>query len=157
MPGFYQELPKAELHVHLEGSVEPETLHELAPELSLRALRSMTDSLSLTPTADDPSHYSLLGGAGLVLEARLAWHLDRLIYGHDEVIVARLRDARSDAAERLAARVLSVLFAWQRSGLRASDTTLLADERDEAALAHAEAEVTLDVLTGGWFTAKRPD
>jgi hypothetical protein len=147
----------AEMRRELSGMASRARVAALAPELSLRALRSMTDSLSLTPTADDPSHYSLLGGAGLVLEARLAWHLDRLIYGHDEVMVARLRDARSDAAERLAARVLSVLFAWQRSGLRARDTTLLADERDEAALAHAEAEVTLDVLTGGWFTAKRPD
>src|SRR6185369_16370289 len=29
MPDFYESLPKAELHVHLEGSVEPATLLEL--------------------------------------------------------------------------------------------------------------------------------
>jgi adenosine deaminase/aminodeoxyfutalosine deaminase len=41
MADFLLELPKAELHVHLEGSIEPETLHELDPSTPLDEFRTL--------------------------------------------------------------------------------------------------------------------
>ena len=41
MADFLQELPKAELHVHLEGSIEPETLYELDPATPLDEFRAL--------------------------------------------------------------------------------------------------------------------
>jgi len=41
MADFAQEIPKVELHVHLEGSVEPETLHELDPSTTVEEFRAL--------------------------------------------------------------------------------------------------------------------
>jgi hypothetical protein len=125
------------------------------PELILRAARSTDQSLRLTPAVDDPSHYSEGGAAGLWLEARLIWHLDRLAFDRDEISVERLRNEREGVAAKLSGRVLSLLFAWERASLRANDDNVSPDERAEASLQKAESEVLLDVITAGWFARTR--
>jgi aminodeoxyfutalosine deaminase len=41
MDDFLARLPKAELHLHLEGSIEPETLHELDPATPVDEFRAL--------------------------------------------------------------------------------------------------------------------
>jgi hypothetical protein len=145
-----------EEHEHLASMASRARSAAALPELWLRAARSTDDSLRLSPTSADPASYSLLGGAGLLLEARLVWHLDRLVFDRDEIQVEHLRGNVGDAAVKLTRRVLELLFAWQRAALRATDPKLSPEDNQNASLSRAEAEVVLDILTDGWFGERIP-
>jgi hypothetical protein len=127
----------------------------LFPEARLRAMRLWDDAAHATTlaTTNDTTYYDAIG-ANLVLELRLTWRLDRLIYAGDEPNIERLRLERQDARARLATRTLEVLFAWERAAV--DDAGAAPGSRDEIAarLRAAEAAATLDVLTAGWFSSR---
>jgi len=122
------------------------------PELGLRTLRSTGQLLRLTPTSDDPYRYTQAGTSELSIEARLTWHLDRLVFADEEVTLERLQIERDAAERRLIDYVLERLSLWQRGRVRAADPNGDPEQRETAELAAVAAAVELDVLTDGWFS-----
>jgi hypothetical protein len=127
----------------------------LLPETRLRAMRLWDDAAHATTlaTTDDTSYYDAIG-ANLVLELRLTWRLDRWLYAGDEPTLERVRLERQEARTHVATRALEALFAWQRAAVEGAEAAAGSSERLEARLRAAEAEATLDVLTGGWFSRR---
>jgi hypothetical protein len=123
------------------------------PETRMRAMRLLVDAAHATTlaTTDGTSYYEAVG-ANLVLELRLTWRLDRLLYAGDEPTLERTRLERQEARARLATRTLEVLFTWQRAVVDARSAPVGSREERDAWLRASEAEATLDVLTNGWFS-----
>jgi hypothetical protein len=138
----------------IDGFRSRARLNALLPELWVRVARSTDQSLRFAPTVDDPKNYSEAGAAGLLFEARVAWHFDRLMFDSDELSVEKMRAERAEGAAKLGSKVLATLFAWQKSRLRAADAGATDEARALAALEEAEAVVELDVLTDGWFSSQ---
>jgi hypothetical protein len=123
------------------------------PETRMRAMRLWTDADHTTTLAStDTANFYDAVGANLVLELRLTWRLDRLVFAGDEPTLERVRLERVDARSRLATRTLEALFAWERARVEEGRVPAGSNERIEAMVHAAEAQATLDVLTGGWFT-----
>ncbi len=124
------------------------------PELRLRASRTTDESLRLAPTTADPYRYTQAGGVSLALEAQATWKLDRAVFADEELQIEHLRRLRAQKDARLVKDVLEALFAWQRAVSGVADPDAPPDEQALAELRAIEAEVRLDVLTGGWFSPR---
>jgi hypothetical protein len=126
------------------------------PETSVRAMQlwSEANDTSTVTTSDATTLYDVLG-SHFVLDVRLTWKLDRLLYAGDEAALERIRVERHEARSRLATRTLDALFALARAQVDAADAVPRSREAVEAHLRAAEATATLEVLTGGWFSQAR--
>ena len=121
------------------------------PDLAVRVARNTDESLRLSPTIDEPYHYTAAGGVGWWIDSRLTWHFDRLVFDTHELAVERLRLEHAERTGKLVTKVLATLFGWQRAVLKAEDPKATEEEVERAELDRAEAEILLDQLTGGWF------
>jgi hypothetical protein len=135
----------------LEGLKSRSRWSATLPELRFRVLRSNDESLRLTPTIEDPERYTHDGGTDFLIEASATWKLNRLVFADEEIAVERLAIERDKNAERLSREIVARVFEWHRalSELAAPDVT--PKRRALAELERLEAEVELDVLTGGFF------
>ncbi len=140
----------------IDAIVSRARLSAALPETRLRAMRRMdeSDRASSTPTTSDPRYYEY-AGQNLWLEARLTWRLDRLLYADDEPTLERVRLERIEARARVAAKILDILFQWQRALADERDSTPSTREELDAHMRALEAEIALDVLTAGFFTKAR--
>ncbi|WP_437722344.1 hypothetical protein [Sorangium sp. So ce861] len=127
----------------------------LLPELRLRVSRLVDEAENLAPTEYDPARRTASGGTSLWLEARATWRLDRVVFADEEIALERLRRERAELQAKLTARVLELLFAWQRAAALSADPGRSPEERRAATLAALEAEASLDLLTGGRMTRWR--
>ncbi|HMI87125.1 MAG TPA: hypothetical protein VK550_23680 [Polyangiaceae bacterium] len=125
------------------------------PELRLRAVRTLGETGRISLSEDDPSRYVASGAATNVLEARITFRLDRLLFADEEITVERARLDRTELRSRLAAKVLQALFEWQKAYALLQDSGLPAEDRFSAVLREAESSAVLDMMTGGWFGVYR--
>ena len=125
------------------------------PETRMRAMRLVADTARATTlaTTDGTNYYDTVG-AHLVLELRLTWRFDRLLFAGDEPALERTRLEQHEARSRMAARTLEVLFAWKRAEVDVQAASAGSPEELEARLRASEALATLDVMTGGWFSRR---
>ena len=125
------------------------------PELTFRVLRTVDTGQTLSPTSYDPTRVTAVDSVKYYVEGRASWHLDRLVFGTEEIRLERMRYNRAAAQARLRGQVLKLLFEWQRALAIAESPLLLPEENLAARLKALEAEAELDIVTGGWFTTWR--
>jgi hypothetical protein len=137
--------------VRLDRLSRQERASGLLPELRLRGAYGMDQSLALETVGSYSGEATARGGSDSVVEARLTFHLDRLLAPQNSATLERLRQ---DALEREAEQVetgLELLSAVGEFEAMAQVPTASDEERTRYRLRARAARMRLHVLTLGWF------
>jgi hypothetical protein len=145
----------AQAHDELDDMATRARYSALLPTTTLRVTRLIDESVSLSPTSYDAERTTEKGGASLWLEGRATWSLDRLVFADEEVRLEQLEQQMQERSERRAARVLELLFGWQREVYAMHDPALDTSKCVHSWLMQQQLAAALDVETGGWFARWR--
>lgn len=129
----------------------------LLPELRLRGVSGIDRMRQLDLTGLVPDEQRTRDGADSLIEARLTFHVERLLFSGEEAALERARSAVSVARAKLEAEIAEqlALFVWAHGvlaqGSGGDEESAADDDRAKRWLVRERARVKLFVLTGGWF------
>jgi hypothetical protein len=126
------------------------------PELRLRAQRSTDQALRWAPTSDDPYRVTQADGAGTTLEVSATFHLERLLFSREELVVERLRAQAGQERLKLEQRVLGAVLGLFRARELGCAEGAEQETRTQQRVRSLELFAELDVLTAGWFSEQAP-
>lgn len=141
------------IDVAIDDAIHRSHLAGLLPELRLRGVHDTEARLSITD--DDRTETSRTNDSrtgGMLVEARLTFRFDRLLYADDEPSLERVRDERRTLRLRILALVVEAYGKFLRAEHARNSAPEGSLESEEAWLRAFEAQATLDALTDGAFS-----
>ncbi len=127
----------------------------LVPELRLRGVYGFDQTTSLADaTGIYPGETTTRGGRDSLAEVRLAFRLDRLVYGDQETTLERHRTTQKEAQKKVAQTAVDLVLKWWQAERATENPELLPDEHEALVLRAEQALVSLYLLTDGWFRGR---
>lgn len=123
----------------------------LSPELRLRGATGIDQTRSTDSAGIVPGEETLRDASDSLVEVRLTFHLERLLYSGQEVALERARQQLLADRVELRAALGRELLTYRRAVSRLHDEELLDEDRADAEFDAERARLALFLLTDGWF------
>lgn len=139
----------------LESLVRRSRHSGMVPELRLRGVYAFDQTTSLEDAAGIyPGETTTRGGRDSLLEARMTFRLDRLVFGDQESSLERQRVAVKEAEAKRVEVALDELLAWRLAERRSMSPALHPEEQLKAQGQAELALARLHIQTAGWFRGR---